>query len=240
MKKIWLSIILTLSLAGTRMSLAQNLTELDYLRNISRTGSPEWEREDIKGTPFLFEDWYPAEIITKDDRKLEVAQLNYNAKQQKFYYKQQGEYYELFPTQIRLIRVIGPEGVRTFVPTLPKPVAGKRKFAFYEIFEAPEKAYVAMAYYKILEPADKSQSYASDKSMRVMKYYAKKRVFVLVNGYFVRRPSSLNKLLKLLHASDDLRRKVKQFYRKERLSYSSPVHLQRILAYYYDRKSFTK
>ncbi len=237
MKKMWLALFLPLLGISPAKAQMHTLTEVDYLHNISRTGTPEWERDDIKGTPFLFEKWYPAEIITKDNRKLEVAQLNFNAKQQKFYYKQQGEYYELFPSQIRVIHVIGAEGTRTFVPTLPKPVVGKSKFAYYEIFDAPGKANVAVGYYKKLEPADKSQSYASDKSMHVMKYYAKKRVFVLVNGYFVKRPPGLNKLLKLLHASDELRRKVKRFYRQERLSYSSPVHLQRIMAYYYAQKS---
>ena len=235
MKKILLTFILFLLTWTVSYAQVQTLTEVDYLHNISRTGEPVWERNDIKGTPFLFDKWHPAEIITKDNRKLEVAEINYNAKQQKFYYKQNGSYYEIFPGQVKVIHVIGKKHTRHFVPVLPAPVDDKRTFAFYEIFDDPGKAFVAVGFYKKLEPADKSQSYASDKSMQVMKYSAKKRVYVLVNGRFIKRPS-FNKLLKLLHASKDMRKKIKQFIRSGNLHYTKPADLQKIMAYYYSQK----
>lgn len=54
--------------------------------------------KDIKGSPYLLEEWYPGIIISREAERIEVAALNYNAYTNTFEVKQEERFIELDPT----------------------------------------------------------------------------------------------------------------------------------------------
>ncbi len=228
-------ITLLLIALGTIFSYAQRytLTEVGYLHNMSKLGEPELNKENILGTPYIFDRWQKGEILTQDKRRIIVNKINYNTAKQKFYYKIKNDYFELFPDQIRFIIVRSRHGSRIFIPSLPYPIDSKYK-GYFEVFTLePQKMYVAKWHKRSLEPANKSQSYASDKSMEKLKYYDKSRIFVLLNGQYVKAPSSLKKLIKLLDLTKEEAKRLKNYIKQNNLHYKRPGDIQKIMDFYY-------
>ena len=209
------------------------LTEISYLHNMGKLGEPEMEKELWEGSPFVFDKWYKGDIITNDNKDLLVSKINYHARRHKFYYLVDKDYYELYPDKVKFVIIRTPKGDHIFVPALPHPVVTNYD-GFYEVFTPDaSQIYVIKIHHKKLQPANRSQSYASDKSLEKMKYYDKSHLYVLVNNVYVKAPKSVNKLAKLLHLNAEQTKAFKKTIRQHKWNIRKGRDLQKIMEYYY-------
>jgi len=224
-----LAVILHLTASGQ----GYRYSEVAYLHNMGKLGEPQLERENVEGSPFVFKDWPKGEILTADKRRILVKEINYNARQNKFFYKIGEDYYELYPHQVDFVIVRTGKKDHIFVPQVPYPFP-KPYNGFVEIFTTDRnKIYAVKIHRKTLEPANKSQSYASDRSFEKMKYYDKSRFYILKNGMYVKAPTSVSKLAKLLELNNKQAKELKKFVKTNKLSLKNGADLQKIMEYYY-------
>lgn len=94
--------ITCLGIAITAATMAQNAGiqgEYEAKENLRELGSTDGtgnvktfdnRYEGVKGTPYVFETWYPGEVFLNNKKKVAISQLNYNCFENEIAYKEPG------------------------------------------------------------------------------------------------------------------------------------------------------
>lgn len=68
----------------------ENIRELGSTDGTGNVRTFDNRYEGVKGTPFVFEEWYPGEIFLSNKEKISIAHLNYNSFENEIVYKEDG------------------------------------------------------------------------------------------------------------------------------------------------------
>ena len=62
----------------TGMEAKENIRELGSLSGTGNVRTFDNRYEGTRGTPYVFEDWVPGEVLMKDDKRVVIREMNYN------------------------------------------------------------------------------------------------------------------------------------------------------------------
>ena len=94
--------IISLGIAISAVTMAQNVSvpeDYEAKENLRELGSTDGtgnvrtfdnRYEGVKGTPYIFEEWYPGEIFLSSRQKVAIGQMNYNCFENEIVYKEPG------------------------------------------------------------------------------------------------------------------------------------------------------
>ncbi len=233
MKKLSASLLIVFSLTA----LAQNYSSLTseyFLDNITKRGSMKLKLSHTQGNPFVFPKWLKADIyLSSKPVKFTLDSVNYLGTKDWFIFKNNNELYRIFPENVKLI-VLYDENQKRYFYSMPWN-KGLNLPVFAEIFtDNPEQAYVFVQYKRIREPKNKSQSYASDRTLIEYVLRTNKQIYIQVNGDLISFNGGFGKLAKLLKSD---KKTLKKWAKSQNLRIKNPADLQKLLEIFYSNEA---
>ena len=214
-----------------------NSNELLFLKTSSKYGENLFKKENVTGTPFLFEKWQPTIIYTDENKKLAFSKGNFLATKNKVLIKLREDFFEIFPDKVKYI-VFERQGQKMILApidrSLIKDKINPAKKAYYQIFtEDLNQIYVLKENRKKLVSKDVSKSYASDKTFEEMEYRKKSKFYIFNGEKYVRTKPQLKEIIKVLNAKDKYKQ-LKQFVKQNKLKLRNGYDLQKLMMYYFN------
>lgn len=177
------------------------------------------ETKRIDGTPYLFENWTTATIVTKSGQNLQIKNVNFDGRRNK------------------IVARINKDSIYTFNSlALEKAVINNKTFInvaapdnavikVYEVIaETPE--------FKILKDHIVDINEGSSNPMRgtiYSRYIPRENYMILTNDGFEKFSLKKKKILKLLAAQEN---KIKEYVEEKDLSYKNEEDVNKIVTYY--------
>ncbi len=229
-----LSLLLLMFIFNANAQGYSSLTTEQFMHNAVKRGSMELEIENTEGNPFLYDKWFTAEVYSSSEGKVFIIDsVNYLATKDWFLFKKNKDFFQIYPEKVTLI-VLRDGDKRYFFMSMPWN-KGLQLPVFAEIFtNDPKKALVFVQYKRYQEPKNKSQSYASDKTLHEYVLKTRKRIYIKVNGDLVTFNGNFRKLAKILKADKNTLKKLAQ---ENRLNIKDPKDLQKFLEIFYAKEA---
>ncbi len=182
--------------------------------------------EGVKGTPYVFTEWYPGEIFLKGKKKVKLNELNYNCFNSEIVFREtkDGPIMQINPYVVDFFILYTPDSV-TFVPVnLP----GEKEIRFVrEIYKGESTAY--LNYGKEFMKADYQGGYSADR--RYDEFADKKQIYIRLKN-----ESDLIKLKgsrkNIINIFGDQREKMGKFINNGKPDFKEVLYVKEMMEFY--------
>ncbi len=202
---------------------------------------------NYKGTPMLMKQWSEGIVFFNDGKKIAYPNINYDALSDHFiiYFKNlakdikgvastQLPIASLQDQSVLYLQMFDGNKQRKFIKLNPVLFVRKPKTLFFEYFSNDwQKVYIVKSYWKNVQKNQDVNSplYNETASMKLMQhsaYYIKNK-----DGIFEKVRLKKKSILKTLN-DKQAEKTLMDFAKRNRLSWSKPQDVQKILAYYFE------
>lgn len=213
-------LVFTVIIANSLTSFSLSAQDSDLLMTNSKPIDEE-RYDNIKGTPYLFEDWQKGSIMDKKGKVIENLTLNYNGQTNNLEVKQANRFIEVDPSSYQKVIVINKEGIETvLVVGEMLPIKGKFVRMVYEGKNRKiVQSFRSKIETKIFNNVGKNEKFES--------FYSKQQYYLIIDKAI---PFKLKKksFLPLLSEQAQL----EQFLKKKKMKLNSEAQLIELMTYY--------
>ena len=178
--------------------------------------------EGVRGSPYLFEEWYPGIIIDTEGAPMEAEQINYNAHTKSFEIKKGDRFIELDPTYNQEVRLTLEEG-KTLLFKKPPHSSLPEQFVLV-LYDGAQVQLI-----KTIEKDITSKVFQDVGKKRTVKAFAKiSQLYLVENGELRRMKRNKKSVLKTFKGIEG----VDAFIKKKKLKFKDDADLVEVVAFY--------